>query len=80
MPSYKACGWQYGIFWIQRIDMKNFFLFVKTKDLFTELTASIVTASAFWNMYQGEDGKALLFIVLLIPLELERIADRLGDK
>ena len=60
--------------------MKNFFLFVKTKDLLTELAASLVTASAFWNMYQGEDCKALLFIVLLIPLELERIADRLGDK
>ena len=44
--------------------MKNFFLFVKTKDLLTELAASLVTASAFWNMYQGEDGKALLFIVL----------------
>ena len=60
--------------------MKNFFLFVKTKDLLTELSALLMTASAFWNMYQGEDGKALLFIVLLIPLQLERIADRLGDK
>ena len=60
--------------------MKNFFLFVKTKDLLTELAALLMTASAFWNMYQGEDGKVLLFIVLLIPLELERIADRLGDK
>ena len=48
---------------------------------FRKLLSSVVillfTISVFWNMYEGQLDKSLIFALLLIAVEIENIGDRL---
>ena len=48
--------------------------------LLTEILVLILTLAAFTTMFQGELDKSIVFILLIIAVQLEKIADVMKEK
>ena len=46
----------------------------------TEVLVLILTLAVFTTMFQGELDKSIVFILLIIAVQLEKIADVMKDK
>ncbi len=47
------------------------------KSLLTEIVALLFTANIFWSLYKGDGETSLIFGLLLIALQIEKVSDNL---
>lgn len=43
----------------------------------TELITLLFTANVFWSLYKGDGETSLIFCLLLIALQIEKVSDNL---
>lgn len=56
--------------------MKNVLIFASAKEIFREALLFIFTMFVFLNLYFDKTMAALVFAVLIVALQIERLADK----
>jgi hypothetical protein len=56
--------------------MKNVLIFASAKEIFREALLFIFTMFVFLNLYYDKTMAALVFAVLIVALQIERLADK----
>jgi hypothetical protein len=50
------------------------------KVLFSEIVTLLFTANIFWSLYKGDGETALIFGLLLIALQIEKLSDKFNER
>ena len=58
--------------------MKN--VLIPWKVLFSEVVTLLFTANVFWSLFKGDGETALIFCLLLIALQIEKLSDKFNER